>query len=164
MSGEADLPPNKGSGSLLSFRFGFRLAASNGPLLNVSALLSTDSPPVVLGLRGSGPNGCLPKGSLSVRCPLREGARSLPVGVLRPLLVDGRLPLLAGGVGKGGKAQSKLAGRSGLGEVALTRGGGMVAFRVVGGRDALLLLPERAERKLSAGEAGESDRGYIGAR
>ena len=94
--------------------------------------------------------------------PLREGALSLPVGVLRPLLVDGRLPGLAVlDAGNDGKAQSNPPDSSGLGgRKSNMRGIGLVILRSAEGL-LLLLLPERT---LSAGDMGECDRGGLGAR
>ena len=94
--------------------------------------------------------------------PAREEPLSL-LGVLRPLLVPGRLllPTLLGG-GKGGKAQSRLEESSGLGgRGSKIRGAGLVMVRKGGGLLPPMLL---ADRTLMAGDMGDSDRGGRGAR
>jgi hypothetical protein len=96
----------------------------------------------------------------STREPARDADRSLPVGVLRPLLVEGLLPLLLG-VGKKGKAQSKFADSSGLGGLrSHNRGAEFVATGSIEGLLELLLL----ECMLAAGDNGACMKGGIGAR
>lgn len=151
----ARLAGKTGAPVFFSSRLPLRLPASKGPLLSVLALFITDSPAVVRGLRGSNPY------SLSTTVPALDGARSL-FGVLRPLLVPGRLPVPED-VGKEGNAQSRLDASSGLGDLSRTSGDGIVMFLSIGGREPLL-LPERPERTLPIGEDGDADRGYEGAR
>lgn len=106
-----------------------RVRDVNGPLLSVLSFRMILWPPLNRGSFGSRSDGT---GSAfwtwSNREPPLEGARSLPVGVLRPLLgVEGRLPEA---VGNGGKAQSRFADNSGLGgRGSYSRGAGAVMLR-----------------------------------
>ena len=155
----------EGIGDTFSSLLLFRLPASNGPFFNVCALLITFSPTVKLpasGLRGI--SGLIGAGwaSIVLSClsPLLDGALSLFVGVLRPLLVPGLLPGVDE-VGNGGKAQSKLPVISGLGGRKSKRLGiGLVALRLYDGLE-LPLLPDLA---LSAGLNGAFGREGCGAR
>lgn len=107
----------------------------------------TFSPPLLTGLFGS-------KLYRSGLDPVREDDRSL-FGVLRPLLVDGLLPVVGTGGGNGGNAQSKFAESSGLGGLwSRMRGIGLVMLLSGGGGFDPILLPERT---LDTGEIGVSD-------
>lgn len=144
--------------SCRSSLLGLRLLASNGPLLSVFMRSITFSPPFVLGLFGSKSKplsaGHLPS---CLDAPPRDGARLL-TDIFLPLLVPGRLLVLA--VGKGGNAQSRLAESSGLGgRGSKIRGAGLVMLRKGGGLGPTLL----PDRLLNAGEMGDSGR-WIGAR
>lgn len=88
-----------------------------------------------------------------------DGARSLPVGVLRPPSwgAEGLRPEVAA-VGKGGKAQSRLADSSGLGgRGSKSRGAVLVMLR---GNAGFPLLPPDCE--LGTGEIGDANVGCSG--
>lgn len=167
MLGTLGLRPSMcdGNGGTCSSLLLFLRLASKGPFFKVFALLTMFSPavkPPAKGLRGISGRvgaGCASKG-LSCFMPLLDGALSLFVGVLRPLLVPGLLPGVDE-VGNGGNAQSKLPVSSGLGGRKSKRLGiGLVALRLYDGLE-LPLLPDLA---LSAGLNGVFDRGGCGAR
>lgn len=158
---------SKGDCAALPWSPSFLRLVSNGPFFSVSMRPMTFSLPLAIGLIGSAGNGSLgAKGTLATpsREPTIEGALSLNVGVALPEGVPGRLPLPAlAGPGNGGKAQSNEAESSGLGgRGSNSRGAGLVALRMGGGRLPPLLLA--ADRALGAGERGESDRGGRGAK
>ena len=143
------------SSCCLSSLLGRLRVGSKGPLLRVFMRVMTFSPALLMGPLGSmsGKSG----GLESSREVARDDERSLPVGVLRPLLVDGRLPPLLSENGKGGNAQSRFAESSGLGgRGSHRRGIGLVILRIGGGGLPPKLLPER---ELVAGDIGVSERG-----